>query len=287
MLTYLQEAFPNLEIRTLTHLANGKAGAVYLANGEIVFKTHLASNTSDSNLALEFAALELLHGKTTLAVPKPLYFATLSNGREILGMSLLSGVQFTDEIYASLTEAEQSIIYAQLGEFLHEMHTLPAPRLQGATEYGNAPNSDYFYENYTDLVKNELTPTEQEKLAHIVQAFEATIHENPPPQVLNHGDLHFWNMHYNPLTKRLCGVLDFGLVSYHDPLNDMCYFWSDSVAKMLTKYPAPLGAGAGARHLFYNLCNLIEEAREELERGGTKTYIGYVKEAMWQAVLHA
>jgi len=278
----ITETFPNLTIHSLKQFKSGKAGEIFLANDEIIFKIPLESDTSDSSLALEYKALTALQGKFTIAIPKPLYFGVLPDGREILGESLVPGEQFSQEAYESLTQDEKDGIFMQMGEIFHQFHTADVQEIPGAMVFGNAPNLAYFHENYTDVVKKELTPAERVLLEGIADEFINAVTKDPVPLVLNHGDLHFWNLNYDPATKKLCGLLDFGLVSYNDPLNDMCYFWNDTVEIMLRNYPTGVGENAGIRHLFYNLCNLIEEARVECLAGESRAFIGYLKDAMRQ-----
>jgi len=280
----LKEAVPDLKIHSITRLGNGKAGELFLVNNEIVFKTPLASDTSDSSLALEYEALNALQGKIDIPIPQPLYFGTLSDGRTFLGESLVPGEQFTQDLYEEFTQPEKDAIFAQMGDIFYQLHNAPIPPIKNANVYDSAENLAYFHENYTDAVKNALTPAEQAQIQKIADDFVAAM-ETDIPSVLCHGDLHFWNLNYNPATKKLCGLLDFGLVCYNDPLNDMRYFWSDTVIKMLGAYPGNVGEHAAARHLFYCICNLIEEAHSELADSGESIFIDMIKGAMYQEPL--
>ena len=105
----ISKTFPDLTVRSLTLMCNIKANDVYIANNEIVFK--IPNNVDNpSCLSVEYRVLCALRGKVS-GVPQPLYFGTLPDGRLILGISLIQGVQFSSEIYDSLTEAEQDDVY--------------------------------------------------------------------------------------------------------------------------------------------------------------------------------
>ena len=97
--------------------------------------------------------------------------------------------------------------------------------------------------------------------------------------------MHFWNLHYAPDTKKICGILDFGIACYNDPLNDIRYFWGDAATKILASYRGNIGEYPAERHLFYNICNLIEEAYGELSNGEVGFYVDNLKKAMFQEPL--
>ncbi|MCL1862246.1 MAG: hypothetical protein FWF78_01630, partial [Defluviitaleaceae bacterium] len=54
MIALLSVTFPNLTIQNLVRITNGKAGEIYLANNQIIFKVALTTDTSHSNLVLEY-----------------------------------------------------------------------------------------------------------------------------------------------------------------------------------------------------------------------------------------
>ncbi|MCL2698673.1 MAG: aminoglycoside phosphotransferase family protein [Oscillospiraceae bacterium] len=274
---------PGITIHSLARIGNGKAGEIFLVNGEIVFKVPLSSDTSDE-LELEYEVLGALQGKVDIAIPKPLYFGTLPDGRKVLGESLVPGIQFTQELYEELSQPEKDAVFAQMGDIFHQIHSADVPRIKNIDEYdNNAPLAD-FYEHYTDTVKNALTHAQRVQVQKIAADFAEAVKADPVPVVLCHGDLHFANLNYDPVSKKICGLLDFGVVNYNDPLNDMRYFWSDTVIKMLRSYPGNIGANAGARHLFYCMCNLIEAARGDLENGGDD-FINRLRKVIFQEPL--
>jgi aminoglycoside phosphotransferase (APT) family kinase protein len=277
--------FPDLSVQTVTKMGNGKAGEIFLVNGEIVFKLPLTSDTSDSDLFMEYKILSALDGKLEIAIPKPLYFGTLPDGRSILGESLVRGEQFTQDIYESFSQAEKDALFEQLGDIFHQLHSADIPKTEGIILYDAKSNLEYFYENYTDLVKKELTEAERNKLEQLARDYCAALEESPAPLALCHGDMHFKNLNYDPETKKFCGLLDFGLINYNDPLNDMRYFWADTVEKMLRNYPGDIGKNAGTRHLFYNLCNLLDEVHGNLKNSDPSEYLVYLKRAMYQQPL--
>ncbi|MCL1844911.1 MAG: aminoglycoside phosphotransferase family protein [Defluviitaleaceae bacterium] len=224
-------------------------------------------------------------GKMDVAVPRPLYFGTLPDGRKVLGMSFVPGVQFTQEIYEEFSASEKDALFAQLGGILSQLHSTKIPQIENISMYDSRENLTDFHKYYTDAVKNALSLEEQRQIQKIADDFEAAVKANPVPLVLCHGDLHFGNLNYDPATKKICGLLDFGIVCFNDGLNDMRYFWSDTVIKMLRSYSGEIGEGAAERHLFYNICNLIEEAHGELASGEAGYYVDALKKAMFQEPL--
>jgi aminoglycoside phosphotransferase (APT) family kinase protein len=295
MKALINEAFPDLNVRTLTKLGVGKAGALFLANGEIVFKTPLAKarissesavpDPSHSELLLEYKVLSALYGKVEIAIPQPLFFGTLPDGRAVLGESLVPGTQFSQDAYEAFTQNEKNALFEQIGDILHQIHSADIPPIPEAYVHGVEENIGYFHDYHKDIVKNELTTAENEKVESIYRDFRMAAAAGPFPSVLCHGDVHFWNLNYDPVTKRICGLLDFGIANYNDPLNDMRYYWSDSVTKMLRKYPNNPGENAGTRHLFYWMCNLLEEVHDGLANDGRSDYLIHLKEGLFQKPL--
>jgi len=283
--TLISEAFPGLTIHSLAQIGSGKAGEIFLANNEIVFKVPLVSDNSSSCLSVEYNVLAALYGKVRAAIPQPLYFGTLSDGRLILGESLVPGIQFTQALYESLSQREKDIVFEKLGEFFCQIHSADVPKIEGIPTNGVKQSLNYFHEYYQDIVKKELTSTEQVRIDEIVYAFCTVAETTDIPIVLCHGDAHFWNFNFDPETKQICGFLDFGIANYADPLSDMRYYWSLETAKILKKYPGNIGKNAGIRHLFYCICNLIEEAYYERTDGGSFDYINSLKQAIYQESL--
>lgn len=259
MKTLLAEAF-DLKINSLTRMGNGKSAEIFLADEEIVFKVGLASDTSDSSLDLEYEVLCALQGKMEIAIPKPLYLGALPDGRKVLGESLVSGIQFSQELYEEFSQHEKDALFAHMGEIFCQLHSAKIPPVTKAFKWDDAENFADFKKYYTDEIKNALTRAEQARIQKIADDFAAAVKNNPVPVVLCHGDLHFWNLNYDPAAKKICGLLDFGCACYNDPLNDMRYFWSDTTAKMLRAYRGDFGKNATERHLFYCMCNSIESA---------------------------
>ena len=278
----IADAFPALSIHTLTPLGNGKAGDIFLANGDIVFKVAQESDIAHSSLALEYEVLQAFQGKLEIPIPAPLYFGTLADGRPILGETLLHGEPFSQEMYETLTRAGQEAIFAQMGDIFCQIHRADVPRIPGLTTWTAEQNLADFYEFYTDAVQAALTSDDRAIMEKIVENFRHATEAAPPPQVLCHGDMHFGNFLYDPLIKKLCGLLDFGISAYNDPLNDMRYYWSDNTQIMLRHYGGDVGTRVGDRHLFYCIHNLIEELHGEIAQGSTRAYVHVVQVALRQ-----
>jgi aminoglycoside phosphotransferase (APT) family kinase protein len=172
-----------------------------------------------------------------------------------------------------------------LGDIFHQLHSAKVPRIEKISTFDNDENLADFHKFYTNDVKNSLSQKEQTQIQKIAENFTAAIKKNPVPVVLCHGDLHFWNLNYDPATKKICGLLDFGITCYNDPLNDMRYFWSDTVIKMLRAYRGDIGKNAAERHLFYCVCNIIEEAHDELANGKTAYQVENLKRVIFQEPL--
>ncbi|MCL1861996.1 MAG: hypothetical protein FWF78_00330, partial [Defluviitaleaceae bacterium] len=58
-----------------------------------------------------------------------------------------------------------------------------------------------------------------------------------------------------------------------------------TATKILASYRGNIGKYPAERHLFYNICNLIEEAHRELSNGEVGFYVDNLKKAMFQEPL--
>jgi len=273
----INNAFPDLTIHALKKIGKGKACEVYLANDEIVFKIPLKANSA-AGLSAEYRVLSALCGKVN-HIPQPLYFGTLPDGKLILGESLMPGIQFSSEIYDSLTESEQDDVFSVMGEFVRQIYYADIPRIEGIPINDPKKNIRIFETRYTETIKNVLNDAERSKVDEIYHNFLQAL-ELHVPIVLCHADMHFWNLQYDPKMRRVCGLLDFGEACYADLMEDMEYYWPVQVAKIMRGHGSILDENAGVRHLFYCMSNLMNEANDELANGAMN-YVNYLKELIY------
>ena len=277
MIDLINKAFPDLAIHSLKQIGKGKACEVYLANDEIVFKIPFNSD-STSCLSIEYQVLNALCGKVN-NIPQPLYFGTLPDGKLILGESLMPGIQFTSEIYDSLTELEQDYVFIVMGEFIRQIYYADKPHIEGIPINDPKKNIPIFEKRYTEAIKNVLNDAERRKIDEIYHKFLQAL-DSHVPLVLCHADMHFWNMQFDPQTRRICGLLDFGEACYADLMEDMEYYWPAQVAKIMRGHGNMLDENAGIRHLFYCMNSLMDAANDELANG-VMTYVNYLKEMIY------
>jgi aminoglycoside phosphotransferase (APT) family kinase protein len=229
--------------------------------------------------------LSALYGRVRIAIPKPLYLGRLSDGRAVLGESLVPGVSFSQKAYEALSQPEKDAVFEQLGDIFCQIHHADIPPLDGVPTHTPEDNIAYFHEYYKEAVKEGFTEKEKARIESIYDDFCAAVAADPVPTALCHGDVHFANLCFDPQSKSICGLLDFSIAEYNDPLNDMRYFWNDTTAKMLAAYTGGIGKNVGARHLFYGLSNLIEEAYYERANGGTFYFNAQIKKLIGQEPL--
>jgi hypothetical protein len=200
----LQKEWTELKIDTVTLLDNGWDNAAFDVNGEYIFRFPKDSGT---HFDMELKLLNTLRGKITMPIPSVEFL-----GKEIkyMGYKKLQGGDLTMEIYNSMTSEQRDKLATDYAKFAFEIHNaLPVDQARTMGVHEVDPMI------YIPIISSSLTPEKipnGEILAfakNTVKEYVATINDNVIPSFI-YGDLHTENIAFDPVTKQLNGIFDFG-----------------------------------------------------------------------------
>ena len=207
--------FPELQLRSLRHLAEGWDNTVWVANGELAFRfPRRAIAVPLIERELEF--LPLLAPLLPLPIPVPTHVGRA--GAEFpwpfFGAQLIPGREVAD------AEVNPVKLGAQLGAFLRALHDV---KIEFALPDDANRRADMSVR--VPMARKELS--ELGGLSDEVESVLDAALDLPTPNaiVVAHGDLHLRHALIGP-DGGLSGVIDWGDACRADPSVDMSLYWS-------------------------------------------------------------
>jgi aminoglycoside phosphotransferase (APT) family kinase protein len=207
--------FPELELRSLHHLAEGWDNTVWVANGELAFRFPRRA-IAVPLIEREIELLPLLAPLLPLPIPVPTHVGHASDefGWPFFGAQLVPGREVAD------ADVEPVRFGAQLGAFLRALHDLEL----------DFPLADDANQRADMTLRVPIAREQLSELGALSDEVESVLDaaldlETPEATVLAHGDLHL----RHALVGRdggLSGVIDWGDVCRADPSVDMALYWN-------------------------------------------------------------
>lgn len=247
----LGSQFPEVELRSLHHLAEGWDNTVWVANGELAFRFPRRA-IAVPLIEREIEVLPQLAPLLPLPIPVPTHVGSASAEFPwpFFGAQLVPGREVAD------ADVDPVKLGAQLGVFLRALH---AVELEFA--WPNDPMGRADMSIRVPTARKELSALGG--LSDEVESVLDAALDLPTPNatVVAHGDLHL----RHALVGRdggLTGVIDWGDVCRADPSVDMSLYWSvlsdAGRAAFLAAYgPVTDEQLLRARVLALNLCAVI------------------------------
>jgi aminoglycoside phosphotransferase (APT) family kinase protein len=208
--------FPELELRSLRHLAEGWDNTVWVANGELAFRFPRRAIAMPL-IEREIELLPQLAPLLPLPIPVPTHIgrASAEFPWPFFGAQLVPGREVAD------ADVEPVTFGAQLGAFLRDLHDVELDVALPDDPMGRADMSIR-------------VPKAREELAtlgglsdEVESVLDAALDlPTPAATVVAHGDLHL----RHALVGRnggLSGVIDWGDACRADPSVDLSLYWSD------------------------------------------------------------
>ena len=279
----LTETFPNFIINDFTFLGKGKAGVLYLANNEIVFKVPSENVNAINDLRNESMVLKFLEGKLDIEIPKILYTATAENNLFIVGESLLSGTSFTYEIYDGFNKDIKNDILFQLGRIVRKLHDAGGNDFSWQVEHIQETPAIYINEFEHRLsveVQNVFSYEEIDKIRKIAMQYMQISKKYPVKPVLCHFDLHFCNLMFDAQNKQITGLLDFGCAGYAEPARDLHYYFD--VKQIIKGYGDNGDKYFIDRQKFHALSWLLNNLNDEIEQKKPYKSLEFIRSYIFQ-----
>ncbi|MEZ4869410.1 MAG: phosphotransferase [Caldilineaceae bacterium] len=237
--TYLpriQALCPDLAIETVVLNTDGLANEVVIINETLVFR-FTTGEYSRRALAGEVSVLTLIRPHITLPMPDPFHVSD-----DLMAYSLLPGAALTRQVWEALDEQDQQVVADQLATFLRQLHATPGDATIPTTV---APCRYADQAGIYARVKEKVYPLLLKHQIAWAEALYASVLDDPTifdytPQLI-HGDLACYHILFDPTTRRLAGIIDFGVAGLGDPALDLgClyqYYGAGFVNRLYDAYP--------------------------------------------------
>jgi len=213
----LEHSIAGLNVDEIKLIGNGNDSFAYEVNSNVIFKfpRHEKAN---SNLIKEAKILRFLEGKLSIPIPKVLCECSPNNLFKycFVGLSKISGVPLSKEIYDSLSDIEKDKLARQMAEFLKQLHN------QIYTEY-NEDNMEKFKIDYLrlkDLIYDRLDSSSREKIDIMYRKIFSNQDFLNQRNGLIHNDFSCGNILFDLESKKISGIIDFGDSCVSDIDND-------------------------------------------------------------------
>jgi aminoglycoside 2''-phosphotransferase len=239
----IERSFPELAVREIDFLGAGVDSEAYLVNDALVFRFPKREAVSRA-LSREIALLPKLAERLPVAVPRFEYVGQqASGGRLFVGYPLIPGEPLTSDAFEALAVAEQEAILDTLAAILRAVHTFP---MKEAVAAGVEPFSarDWVRETWTSAspaVLRLLSPADVEALAGSIERFLADEPSFDASPCLLYADFAPEHVLYDPSTRALTGLIDWGDLTIGDPAFDLLYLYQDYgepfVGRLLNRNP--------------------------------------------------
>ena len=215
----IQMIMPDLDIKHLEHNREGLINDIVIINHELVFR--FAKNDGYAQiLNLELDILDLVRPRVDLPVPSPVY-----RGPGSVVYPLLEGLALRRETLLNMDAATREKVAAQLGMFLHNLHTTPIGDLDWNLPTTLAPVTKKKWVEIRSRVEEKVFPLLlNHQVAWAENLFNRAL-EDPNTfeytPALIHADLAPYHILFDRKKDQVTGVLDFGVAGIGDPALDL------------------------------------------------------------------
>jgi aminoglycoside phosphotransferase (APT) family kinase protein len=216
----IRAVYPSISLDRLEFNQEGMVNDIIIVDRQLVCrfpKTEWAQEV----LTHEEIVLNLLQDRVELQVPRFEHFE-----EDFASYRLIRGEPLSRTTLLKLSDREQEQVFAQLGNFLKQLHNLPEQMLTkaGVLSSGAARTKEIWVEFY-DRIENTIFP-------HLMRHQKTWVREhfNPVLQnkldlnyqpVLTHGDLGVYHILFDSDSKTINGIIDFGTAGLGDPATDL------------------------------------------------------------------
>jgi aminoglycoside 2''-phosphotransferase len=197
---------------------------VLIVNGRRVFRFPKQDWAID-HLRQETNCLALARQHLAMPLPRWTVYESEELGHPFVAYDWIPGEALTRHTLLRLPLADQQAVAEQLGMFLHQLHTIPMSEVEQVGIRPSVTNrTPGNWQKLYDDVKEKLFPYLMAFARDWVDQLFAPVLASPDfmayePAFIN-GDLGCYHLLFNPETRRLNGVIDFGTAGVGDPATD-------------------------------------------------------------------
>jgi aminoglycoside 2''-phosphotransferase len=224
---------------------------VIVPNGDATQAVRFAKNEAGKRaLQREDAVLATVRQVVSIAVP---HFTW--HGDDCVSYLFLAGVPLDRNTLLRQDEATQNRLAAELATFLHQLHTIPAEMLTALPLKPVPPPSldevRQQYEEVRTLLDPYLWADQKAWVDGLYRpVLDGSLGVGYTPALI-HNDLASYHILFDPVERRISGVIDFGVAEVGDPAADLAQIINNHgesfLRRMLPVYPEIAAALARAR----------------------------------------
>lgn len=214
----VRRARPDLAIDRAELNQEGMVNDIVVVNGDMVFRFP-KSEWGKRSQAREAALLQEIQPHLTAPIPE-----LVMHGPDMASYRMIAGVPMTREVLFRLSPDNQAGILAELGRFLHELHTFPAGNLSGIDPSdATRTRLDWIamYERLEEVLFPLLFKHQREYVRDLFTPVVSGQLDMEVEPVLIHGDLAPYHILIGHDSPAIAGIIDFGTAGLGDPAIDI------------------------------------------------------------------
>jgi aminoglycoside 2''-phosphotransferase len=278
----IARAFPELAPREVAFLGAGVDSDAFLVDGAWVFRFPKRPDVARA-LAREVALLPRLADRLPVAIPRFEYVAEQAgNGLLFAGYRVIEGEPLTPELFEALGPADRTNLLATLAGVLEAVHAFPLAeaRAAGVEDLSTRAWVASAWSRGRGPALARLSAPDGGRLAELIDGFLADPANFDAPAALLYADFAPEHLLFDPVERRLAGLIDWGDLAIGDPDYDLTFLRQDFgegfVADLLEHLPHPDPARLFRKLRVFDACDHLidlaaaaEEASDDEEPAET------------------
>ncbi len=235
----IHELWPDLMIQKMDYNTDGMVNDVLIINDELVFR-FCKTKQVEPELQHEIKMWKFLRPYLSVRLPMP-----QEEFQDLVVYPYILGEPLTRDMLSTLDAPTQNNLAAELGIFLHQLHSIPTISAGWELRRSPAPTRREDWIRLQDRIKEKVYPF---LLPFQINWCQAIFHQALNDQsfflyepVIIHGDLACYHLLVDEAGHHLVAVLDFGTSGVSDPASDVgsliTYYGESFISKIQSQYP--------------------------------------------------
>lgn len=237
MFERIRQAFPNVDLTNAVVNTDGLVNIIVIAGGQVY--RFARDEFAVGALQREKAILDLV--RKHVSMPAPIFEQI---AEDFVHYPFMAGEPFMRNDLLRLAEPEQDRIAEQMAVFLQQLHAVPSAELAAADVQpsGGRQTQAEWLELY-EAIQRELYPLMYRVTRTWVDQHFAPLLKDADwlkfEPVLIHDDLAQYHILYEPSSRHINGIIDFGTAGRGDPARDygiLINVYGESFVRRMGKY---------------------------------------------------
>ena len=221
----IQSDYPDLPIQNAAlNSGEGQYNDLLLVNGEIIFRFPKLE-AGLVTLKREVSLLRQLQGQLPLPIPAPTYVSADMEtlGYAFMGYPRIPGEPLWHPRFRTIQDPQTlRRMAAQLASFLRDLHAIPVEKLTLDLPVQDQPEEwADLYEEIRQHVLPLIAAAARDSISNHFEVFLDQVNQHPFGPTLRHGDFGSGNILYDPQSRSISGIIDFGFAGLGDPAVDI------------------------------------------------------------------